>query len=86
MISAVNYDPRCPSLESTLRSDDTWHDVAVGSFLVGGAATLGAAAYFLWPQRRSRRPDRESPRVTGVTPILGSGHADVTGVLVSGSF
>jgi PEGA domain len=92
VISAVNYDPRCPSLESTLRADDTWHDVAVGSFLVGGAATLGAAAYFLWPQRRApsgREPHGSgggAPRVTAVTPILGSGHADITGVLVSGSF
>jgi hypothetical protein len=78
VISAGTYDPRCPSLESTLRSDDTWHDVAVGSFLVGGAAVVASATYFLWPQRRA------SPeRAIRVTPILGSGDG---GVLVSGSF
>ncbi len=75
--AAANYDAgSCPTLASTLHSDDTYHDVAVGSVLVGSVAAVGAAAYFLWPQRRP---------VSGlrVTPILGSGDR---GVVVSGSF
>jgi hypothetical protein len=75
---ASNFDARCPSLESTLHADDTWHDVAVGSFVVGGAVAVGAAAYFLWPRRRA-----SSEGAIRVTPIVGSGDG---GVLVSGSF
>lgn len=75
---AANYDSRCTSLESTLHSDDTWHDVAVGSFIVGSAAAVGAAAYFLWPQRRAA-----SGREIQVTPVVGAGHG---GVIVSTSF
>ena len=78
--SAANYDSaRCPALESAIHSDDTFHNVAVGSFIVGGAAAAGAAAYFLWPERRV---PRTGPGFQ-VTPMVGSGDG---GVIVSGSF
>ncbi len=74
---AANYDAAsCPTLASTLRADDTYHDVAVGALLAGSAAAVGAATWLLWPQRRP---------VSGlrVTPILGGGQGGAT---VSGSF
>jgi hypothetical protein len=75
IVDAANYDvTTCPRLQSALRDDDTFYNVAVGAFLVGTAAALGTAAYFLWPQRR--------PSVR-VTPVVGAGAG---GVLVSGSF
>ena len=76
---AGNYDAaRCPGLQSTLRADDAFHDVAVGAFVAGGAALAGAAAYFLWPQRRpSSGPDLR------VTPVVGAGSG---GAIFSGSF
>ncbi len=76
---AANYDAgHCPALQSTLRSDDALHDAAVGAFVVGSAAAVGAAAYVLWPQRAP-----SSERRVRVTPVLGAGKS---GVLVSGSF
>jgi hypothetical protein len=76
IMGAVNYDSKlCPTLQSTLRDDDTFRSVAVGAFIVGGAAALGTAAYFLWPQRR--------PSSVRVTPVIGASDG---GVLVSGSF
>ena len=53
VITAANYDPRCPSLLSTARSDDAFHDVAVGAFIAGSAAAVSAVTYLLWPQRRA---------------------------------
>jgi PEGA domain len=77
---APNYDSvGCPPLVSTLHADDTFHDAGVGAFIVGGAAAVGAAAYFLWPQRQARR----TGHALQVTPILGPGDG---GVLVSGAF
>jgi tetratricopeptide (TPR) repeat protein len=78
--SAANYDSiRCPTLLRTLDTDDALHDVAVGAFIVSGAAAAGAAAYFLWPERRLPRAGRRIQ----VTPVVGSGDGRV---IVSGSF
>jgi len=75
--TAANYDAgSCPTLVSTLRADDTDHDVGVGALLVGSAAAVGAVTYFLWPQRRAASGLR-------VTPLFGGGDG---GVVVSGSF
>jgi tetratricopeptide (TPR) repeat protein len=76
---AGNYDAaRCPGLQSTLHADDAFHDVAVGAFVVGSAAAVAAATYFLWPQRTV-----ELDRGVRVTPVMGTGDR---GVVVSGSF
>lgn len=77
---AGSYDTaRCPTLQSTLRADDTFHDVGVGALVLGSAAALGTIAYFVWPQR--------APTTTGktfrVTPVVGAGDG---GLLFSGSF
>jgi hypothetical protein len=75
---AANYDAaHCPMLQRTLHADDTFHDVAVGAFIVGGAAALATATYFLWPQRG---PSSGQVRLT---PVVGTGSASV---VVSGSF
>ena len=70
---------RCPTLQRTLKADDTFHDLAVGAFVAGGVAAAGAATYFLWP----RRPARSSARGIRVTPVPGAGAGSVT---LSGSF
>jgi hypothetical protein len=76
---AASYDAaRCPTLQTTLHTDDAFHDVAVGAFIAGSAAALGTAAWFLWPQRTP-----SSGRRIRVTPLVGAGDG---GVVVSGSF
>jgi tetratricopeptide (TPR) repeat protein len=73
---AANYDPRCPDLQTKLRADDTYHNTAVASFVIGGAAAAGTALYFLWPQKRAAS-------ALQVTPLVGARDG---GVLVSGTF
>jgi hypothetical protein len=73
---ASNYDGvRCPALAGALRADDALHDVGVGALLLGSAAAVGAAGYFLLPI-----PPR--PRATGrflrVTPVAAAGQGGVT--------
>jgi hypothetical protein len=76
---AANYDAvRCPTLMSTARADDTFHDVAVGAFIAGSAAAVATAAYFFWPQRAL-----STGRQIRVTPVVGAGDG---GVVFSGSF
>lgn len=77
---ADNHDERrCPELARALRADDTFHDAAVGAFIVGGAALGAAAAYLFWPARRA---DSVAPAVR-VSPTLGAAGGVV---LVSGGF
>jgi hypothetical protein len=78
---AANYDAgRCPSLQSALRADDAFHDVAVGAFVVGGAAAAATAAWFLWPQQRT---PSNTGRTLRVTPVVGAGDG---ALVVSGTF
>lgn len=59
---AGNFDGgRCPTLTSSLRADDTLHDVGVGAFVTGAAAAAGAVTYLLWPTPRAGRELRVAP-------------------------
>ena len=66
------HSARCPTLLGTARADDALHDVAVGAFVVGGAAAVASAAYFFWPQRAS------SGKGLQVTPTVGVGRGAVS--------
>lgn len=43
----------CSNLASSFKADDAFHDAAVGAFVVGAAAAVGTAVYFLWPMKRT---------------------------------
>lgn len=80
VLGTASYDAsRCPGLQSTLRADDTFHNLAVGAFIVGGAAALGTGAFFLWP---SKQPSRAGHALQ-VTPAFS---AASSGIVLSGSF
>ena len=80
---AANQDASgCGTLQSRLKADDAFHDVAVGAFVVGGLAAAGTAAYFLWPVRRPSMGRTTGPNLQ-VTPVFG---ADSGGAMVTGSF
>jgi hypothetical protein len=76
---AGNYDAaRCPTLLATARADDVLHDVAVGAFVMGSAAAVATAGYFLWPRLAPSSGDK-----VRFTPVLG---AEGGGAVLSGSF
>lgn len=50
--------PSCPKLKSTVASQDTFANVAVIGFAVGGAAALGLVTYLLVPSPKSQTSSR----------------------------
>jgi hypothetical protein len=74
----------CGNLASQFKADDTFHDVAIGAFIVGAAAAVGTAAYFLWPVKRPAAVTGGGAREIRVIPVI-AGRGD-GGLLVSGSF
>lgn len=77
--AAGNHDEaRCPELQSKLRAHDTLRGGAAASMFVGVAAAVGAGAYLLWPDRRSRS--------TGTLRVLPSVGERGSMVSVSGEF
>ena len=74
----------CSALASKFKADDTFHDAAVGAFIVGGAAAVGTAVYFLWPAKRPGPTAQGALRGIHVTPVI-AGPKD-GGILLSGSF
>jgi tetratricopeptide (TPR) repeat protein len=78
---AANFDSkRCSALQDKAQAYKTLHDTAVGAFVVGGAAAVGTAAYFLWPILRPRTSGHDDMHLT---PVIGAGSG---GVVASGSF
>jgi hypothetical protein len=74
----------CGNVASSFKADDTFHDAAVGAFVVGAAAAVGTALYFLWPVKRTAPAAQTGLREIRVTPVV-AGSKD-GGLLVSGSF
>jgi hypothetical protein len=82
--SAANYDKtNCANLNNDLSRYVTLHNAAVGAFIVGGAAAVGAVAYFVWPMKRTASDAPRTAGVTQVAPAIGPGTG---GLVVSGAF
>jgi hypothetical protein len=77
-----SYIPKlCASLQSKLNAATTYGNVAIGTFIAGGAAAAGTALYLLWPSPRAAEPS--VARDLRLTPMLGPTGG---GLLVSGQF
>jgi hypothetical protein len=74
----------CNSLASGFKADDAFHDAAVGALVVGAAAAVGTAAYFLWPAKRPAPAAQGGLRDLRVNPVI-AGPGD-GGLVVSGTF
>lgn len=77
---AVSFDPRCSSLKDSASAADTLGRAGAGLLVGAGAAAVGAAIYFLWPESKPRAPASSGVRVLpAVSPSS-------SGVFVSGTF
>jgi len=80
----ASYDAKlCPDLQDKLKAGATFHNIAVGTFIAGGAAAAGTALYLLWPPPRAKPTAQAVLHDLRLTPILGPVS---NGLLVSGSF
>jgi hypothetical protein len=77
---AANYDSRCPGMQSSASTGNTFQKAGVGLMIGAGAAAIGTAVYFLLPASKSTAPN--TGRVQ-VSPALGPG---ARGLVLSGSF
>jgi len=75
-----NTDPDCIAIADGLNSADTFHNVAVGTFIGAGAAGAAALGYFLWSRSG---PKKTTGLEMNAAPIVGAGH---TGIVISGAF
>jgi hypothetical protein len=49
-----NFGPQpCADIQDKLQASDTFHNIALGAFIAGGAAAAGTALYLLWPSPRA---------------------------------
>lgn len=77
---AASFDPRCSSLKDSASAADTLGRVGAGLLVGAGAAAVGSAIYFLWPESKPRAPASSGVRVLpAVSPSS-------SGVFVSGTF
>ena len=79
----LSYDKRCPTLQNELKTEDTYYNVATGTFIAGGAAAAGTLLYLLWS---SLPPNTAGPSVVReirLAPMLGP---TASGLWVSGAF
>ena len=75
-----NYDARCGELNDTSLSGRANHRVGVGLLVGAGVVAAGAAAYFLWPTKKSDTPSSHALRVV---PSVSTRDA---GFILSGAF
>jgi hypothetical protein len=62
----------CANLSSVLQNHDTFTDVAVWSFIVGGAVAAGTLTYAFWPVGSGSQTAASTQVVPLVTPFGGS--------------
>jgi hypothetical protein len=75
------YDRRCPTLQNELKTENTYYNVATGSFVAGGAAAAGMVLYLAWPSAKT--PEQAAAPSIRLTPIVSpTSHA----LILSGSF
>ncbi|HMA91606.1 MAG TPA: PEGA domain-containing protein [Polyangiaceae bacterium] len=67
----------CAGLLDQAKTADTSRNIAVGAFVVGGAAAIGTAVYWFWPRRK---PLENRVQVMGFAAPSG------TSLMVSGKF
>jgi hypothetical protein len=80
----ASFNPKlCGDLQDKYKAGNTFHNVAVGTFIGGGAAAAGTALYLLWPSPGAKPTGQGFAHDIRLTPILGS---TTSGLLVSGSF
>jgi hypothetical protein len=75
---APNLDAQCSTLASTSSTSDLLNRAGVGVLIGAGAAAVGSALYFLWPQPAT-------PAVKGRLFVLPSVTATGGGVLLTGA-
>jgi len=66
--SGTPYGPQCKELMDANRAVDRDRNIAIASFVVGGAATAGTLAYWLWPRKHA---DTKISAVPFVVPTYG---------------
>jgi hypothetical protein len=76
---ALNYDARCPDVESTAKTANALQQAGVGLMVGAGAAAVGTVIYFLVPTSSA---GAKSGRLL-LTPAVSPGNA---GLVLSGSF
>lgn len=77
---AGNYDARCPDVQSTATTANTFQKVGVGLMIGAGAAAAGTILYFVLPQSSS------SATKTGALRVLPTVSPGAGGVIFSGTF
>jgi len=70
---------RCAEVISTARDSDTFHNIAVGTFVGAGALAVGALTYLLWPAPNTKK----TGTVLRAAPVLGTSRA---GMSIEGAF
>ena len=80
----VSYDPKqCANIQNKLDAAQTYGNVAVGTFIVGGATAAGMVLYLVWPSPQAKKPGQISAPRVWLTPIVGPTNH---GLILSGSF
>jgi hypothetical protein len=80
----LSYDAKlCSDLQAKANAYVTFHNVAVGAFIAGGAAAAGTALYLLWPAASANKTNRSVVHDVRLMPILSP---TGNGLLVSGRF
>src|SRR5262249_47294917 len=66
----ASYDPKqCANIQNKLDAAQTYGNVAVGTFIVGGAAAAGMVLYLVWPSPQAKTPGQVSAPRVRLTPI-----------------
>jgi hypothetical protein len=77
---AANFDPQCATLESSSSAAGALGRAGMGVLIGAGAAAVGSALYFLWPESKPQAPASREIRVVPV------GSTSSGGLSVSGTF
>jgi tetratricopeptide (TPR) repeat protein len=75
-----HLDPLCSTLQSTASLSDSLEHAGVAVLIGAGAAAVGSALYFVWPESKPRTP------TAGGIRVVPTATATSGGVLLSGAF
>jgi tetratricopeptide (TPR) repeat protein len=71
---SAGFEVACASLLQMAQRGDTFGTLSIVGFSVGGAALLGAAGYFFWPESRPR----DEAKVWRIVPMMDSQSVGLT--------
>lgn len=73
----------CADLQDKIKARDRFYNVAIGTFIGGGAAAAGTVLYLLWPSSREKETKQAVARDLRLTPIVSSTGSEL---FITGSF